>query len=62
MLRSSVGDVDWVERVKHCTSGSLVISDLGVREMWFALLDMNIATRGRRWDYYYYISFYACSL
>ena len=50
MLRRYVGDVDWVERVKHCTSESLVISDLGVREMWFPLLDKNVATRGRRWE------------
>ena len=49
-LRRSVGEVDWVERVKHCTSGSLVISGLGVREMWVALLDKNVATRGPRWD------------
>ena len=43
--------MDWVERVKHCTSGSLVISDLGVREMWVALLDKNVATCGLRWDW-----------
>ena len=49
MLRRSVGDVDWVGRVRHCTSGSLVMSDLGVREMCVALLDKNVATRGRRW-------------
>ena len=50
MFRRSVGDVDWVVRVRHCTSGSLVRSDLGVREMWVALLDKNVATCGRRWD------------
>ena len=49
MFRRSVGDVDWVVRVRHCMSGSLVISDLGVREMWVALLDKNVATRGLRW-------------
>ena len=49
MLRRSVGDVDWVVRVRHCTSGSLVMSDLGVREMCVALLDKNVAIRGRRW-------------
>ena len=49
MLRRSVGDVDWVVRVRHCTSGSLVISDRGVRKMCVALLNMNVATRGRRW-------------
>ena len=42
--------MDWVVRVRHCTSASLVRSDLGVREMWVALLDKNVATRGRRWD------------
>ena len=41
--------MDWIVRVRHCTSGSLVISDLGVREMWVALLDKNVATRGHRW-------------
>ena len=41
--------MDWVVRVRHCTSGSLVMSDLGVREMCVALLDKNVATRGRRW-------------
>ena len=25
-------------------------SGLGVREMWVALRDKNVATRGRRWD------------
>ena len=35
-------------RVRHCTSGSFVMSDLGVREMCVALLDKNVATRGRR--------------
>jgi hypothetical protein len=39
----------WVERVRHCTSGSLVISLLGVREMCAAVLDKKAATRGRRW-------------
>ena len=48
MLRRSVGDVDWVVRVRHCTLESLVMSDLGVREMCVALLDKNVATRGRR--------------
>ena len=43
--------MDWVVRVRHCTSGSLVISDLGVREMCVALLDKNVATRGRRWGW-----------
>ena len=42
--------MDWVVRVRHCTSGSLVRSDLGVREMWVALLDKNVATHGRRCD------------
>ena len=41
--------MNWVVRVRHCTSGSLVMSDLGVREMCIALLDKNVATRGRRW-------------
>ena len=41
--------MDWEVRVRHCTSGSLVISDLGVRDMWVALLDKNVAPRGRRW-------------
>ena len=41
--------MDWVVRVRHCISGTLVISDLGVREMWVPLLDKNVATRGRRW-------------
>ena len=27
-----------------------MISDLGVREMWVALLDKNVVTRGQRWD------------
>ena len=49
MFRRSVGDVDRVVRVRHCTSESLVISDLGVREIWVALLDKNVATRGHRW-------------
>ena len=48
MLRSSVGDVDWIVRVRHCTSESLVLSDLGVNEMCVALLDKNVATRGLR--------------
>ena len=41
--------MDWVVRARYCTSESLVISDLGVREMCVALLDKNVATRGRRW-------------
>ena len=41
--------MDWVVRVRHCTSGSLVMSDLGVREMCVVLLDKNVTTRGRRW-------------
>ena len=41
--------MDWVVRVRHCTSGSLVISDLVVREMCVAHLDKIVATRGRRW-------------
>ena len=49
MFRRSVDDVDWVVRARHCTSGSLVISDLGVREMCVALLDKNVATRGCMW-------------
>ena len=35
--------------VWHCISGSLVMSDLGVREMYIVLLDKNVATRGYRW-------------
>ena len=57
--------MEWVVRARHCTSGSVVIFDLGVREICVALLDKNVATRGRRWGgdyYYYYSSFYACSL
>lgn len=27
-----------------------MISLLGVREMWVAVLDKNAATRGRKWD------------
>ena len=52
MFRRSAGDVDWIVRVRHCISGSLVTrrSDLGVREMWVAVLDKNVATHGRRWD------------
>ena len=41
--------MDGVVRVRHCTSGSLVMSDLGLREMCVALLDKNVATRGRIW-------------
>ena len=41
--------MDWVVRLRHCISGSMVMSDLGVREMCVALLDKNVATRGRRW-------------
>ena len=48
MFRRSVGGVDWVVRVRHWPSGSLVISDLGVRETCVAFLDKNVATRGRR--------------
>ena len=42
--------MDWVVRVRQCTSGSLVRSDMGVREMWVARLDKNVAIGGRRWD------------
>ena len=49
MFRRSVGDVDGVVRVRHCISESLVMSNSGVREMWVALLDKNVATRGCRW-------------
>ena len=49
MLWRTLGDVDWVVRVRHCTSGLLVISDQGVTEMCIALLDTNVATRGHRW-------------
>ena len=48
MLGRSVGDVNWVVRVTHYTSGSLVMSDLGVWEMCIALLDKNVATHGHR--------------
>ena len=36
-------------RVRHCTSGSLVIADLEVREMCVALLDKKVATCRGRW-------------
>ena len=41
--------MDCVVRVRHCTSGSWVMSDLGVWEMCVALLDKNVATHGCRW-------------
>ena len=41
--------MDWVVRVRHCTSGSWVMSDLGVREMCVALLDKNVTTGGCSW-------------
>ena len=49
MFRRRVGGVDWVVRARYCTSGLLVISDLGVREMCVALLDKYVATRGCSW-------------
>ena len=41
--------MDWVVWVRHCTSGSWVMSDLAVREMCVALLDKNVAKHGHRW-------------
>ena len=41
-----VEGVEGVVSVRHWTSGSEVISFLGVREMWVAVLERKVATRG----------------
>ena len=38
--------MEGVVSVRHWTSGSEVISFLGVREMWVAVLERKAATRG----------------
>ena len=41
-----VEGVEGVVSVRHWTSGSEVISFLGGREMWVAVLERKVATRG----------------
>ena len=38
--------MEGVVSVRHWTSGSEVMSFLGVREMWVAVLEMKVAMRG----------------
>ena len=38
--------MEWVVSVRHWTSGSEVMSFLGVSEMWVAVLERKEATRG----------------
>ena len=45
MLMRRVEDVEGVVSVRHWTSGSEVISFLGVRKMWVAVLERKAATR-----------------
>ena len=46
MLMRRVEGVEVVVSVRHWTSGSEVISFLGVREMWVAVLERKAANRG----------------
>ena len=46
MLMRRVEGVEGVVTVRHWTSGSEVISFLGVREMWVSVLERKAATRG----------------
>ena len=46
MLMRRVEGEEGVVSVRHWTSGSEVISFLGVREMWVAVLERKAATRG----------------
>ena len=65
MLMRRVEGVDGVVSVRHWTSGSEVMSFLVVREMWVAVLERKAASRSLSCAgdyYYYYSSFYACSL
>ena len=66
MLMWTVEGVDGEVSVSHWTSGSEVMSFLGVWEMWVTVLERKAGTRGLScagdWgridvkDYYYYIS------
>ena len=49
MFRMSIGGPELTESVRNWTSGSLVRSFLGVREMCF-VLDRKVATRGLSCD------------
>ena len=46
MLMRRVEGVEGVVSVRHWVSGSQVMSFLGVREMWVAVLERKAATRG----------------
>jgi|SRR5436853_714915 len=49
MLSRRVGGLELKESERHCTSGSFVRSDLGVRVMWVEVLERNVTTLGFNW-------------
>ena len=50
MYRRTAGDVYCrVGRVSYSTSGSVVMAELGVREMCVAIFDKNVAIHGHTW-------------